>query len=51
MHVMSMDVMSDLVEVNESTHPAMIEMAEIEVEDSRYQFEVGEKFTSFEVSK
>ena len=34
--------------VNESTGPAaVIELAEIEVEDSLYQFEVGEKFASF----
>ena len=26
----------------------MIELAEIEAEDSSYQFEVGEKFASFE---
>ena len=41
--------MCDLVTVNESTDPAVIELAEIEVEDSSYQFEVGEKFVSFEI--
>ena len=40
--------MCDLVAVNESPDPAVIELAEIEVEDSSYQFEVGEKFASFE---
>ena len=39
--------MCDLVVVNESTDPAVIELAEIEVEDSSYQFEMGEKFAWF----
>ena len=40
--------MSELVVVNESTGPAVVELAEVEVGDSSCQFEVGEKFTSFE---
>ena len=40
--------MSDLVAVNESTDAAVIELAEEEVGDSSCQFEVGEKFASFE---
>ena len=40
--------MSDLVAVNESTDATVIELAEEEVGDSSCQFEVGEKFASFE---
>ena len=39
--------MSDLV-VEESSDPGVIESAEIEVGNSSYQFEVGEKFALFE---
>ena len=40
MQVMSIEVtiMCDLVAVNESPDPAMIELAEIEVEDSLHHF-------------
>ena len=34
--------------VNKSSDPVVIELAKIEVEDSLYQFEVGEKLASFE---
>ena len=34
--------------VNKSTGPAVTELAEVEVGDSSCQFEVGEKFPSFE---
>ena len=45
MHVMSIEEsLRDLVVINESTDPAMIELDEVEVENSSYQFEVGEKF-------
>ena len=34
MHMMSIEVMCDLVVINESTDPAVMELAEIEVADS-----------------
>ena len=39
--------MCDLVVVNELTDPAVIELTDIKVEDSSYQFEMGEKFAWF----
>ena len=40
--------MSDSVALEESTDVTVIESTEIEVGDSSYQFEVGEKFPSLE---
>ena len=47
MHLMSIEVSCDLVAANELPDPAVIELAEIEVEDSSYQFEVNAIRTQF----